>query len=178
MDKREVIWLKFDDLCLTDKDKRDLILNKKLNDRHINYAQRILHKQFPGTEGLGHTLLQKRKPPRKIMNGLHDRGIHWIVASMIGFESNIVKVYDSVYNSVDPDTVKVILNLFELFAETDHIIEIAEVMPKQQGEKECGLFAIAAATSIITNNNFSYQEQQMRGHLLECFQKNALTQFP
>ena len=70
VDEREVIWLKFDGLCLTEKDKKNLILNKKLNDRHINYAQRILHKQFPGTKGLGHTLLQKRKLPRKIMNGL------------------------------------------------------------------------------------------------------------
>ena len=44
-------------------------------------------------------------------------------------------MYDYVYNSVDPDTVKVVLNLFVLFSETDHIIEIAEAMPKQQGEK-------------------------------------------
>ena len=60
----------------------------------------ILCRQFPNTEGLGHTLLQK-----KIQNGLqiiHDRGDHWIVASNIG-ESNIVKVYDSVFTSVSQD---------------------------------------------------------------------------
>ena len=88
VDEREVIWLKFDGLYMTEKDKNDLILNKKLN-ISINYAQRILYKQFPGTEGLGQ-MLQKRNPRRKSMNRvqiLHDRGNHSIVASMIGFES-------------------------------------------------------------------------------------------
>ena len=100
-----------------------------MNDRHINYAQRILCKQFPDAKGLGCTVLQKRKPPKKIENGLqivHDRDNHWIVASKIGCESNTVNVYAS----VDPDTVKVILNLFDL-PESHHVIQMAGVMLKQ-----------------------------------------------
>ena len=46
-------------------------------------------------------------------------------------------MYDAVYNSVDLDTVKVILKLFELSAEANHIIKMAAVMLKQQGGKEC-----------------------------------------
>ena len=57
-------------------------------------------------------------------------------------------MYDSVYGSVDPETVEVILNWFDL-PESHHVIQMAGVMPKQQGEKECGLFAIAAVTSIL-----------------------------
>ena len=89
-------------------DKHELV-SGKLNDRHMNYAQRILHNQFPDTEGLGHTLLQKKKPPKKIKSGLqiiHDRGDHWIVASNIGCNSNVVRVhvYDSVFTAVEQDT--------------------------------------------------------------------------
>lgn len=123
----DAVWVKFDGSFLKQSDRLEVIQNKKLNDRHINYAQRILCRQFPNTEGLGHTLLQKRKPPKKIQNGLqiiHDRGDHWIVASNIG-ESNIVKVYDSVFTSVSQGTTEVILNLFDLV--DSHMIKIAHL---------------------------------------------------
>lgn len=102
----DAVWLKFDGLCLTHIDKQEL-LNGKLNDRH-----RLLHNQFPDAEGLRHTLLQKRKPLKKIASGLqiiHDRGDHWIIASNIGHDN--VRVYDSV---IEQDTREVILNLFQL----------------------------------------------------------------
>ena len=38
-----------------------LIEGQLLNDCHINYAQRLLHSQFPSIHGLGHTLLQDRE---------------------------------------------------------------------------------------------------------------------
>ena len=105
----DAVWLKFDGLCLTHMDKQGL-LNGKLNDQHINYAQRLLHNQFPDAEGLGHTLLQKRKPLKKIASGLqiiHNRGDHWIVASN-GHDN--VQVYDSVYSVIEQDTREIILN--------------------------------------------------------------------
>ncbi len=172
----DAVWLKFDRLSLTHIDKQEL-LNGKLNDRHINYAQRLLHNQFPDAEGLRHTLLQKRKPLKKIASGLqiiHDRGDHWIIASNIGHDN--VRVYDSVYSVIEQDTREVSLNLFQL--PDSPVIEIAE-MQKQVGAKECGLFAIAVAMNILSGSRTrQFQEQQMRSHLLACYQNNVITHFP
>ena len=60
-----------------------------MNYRHINFAQQVLHNQFPHVEGLGYTLLQgkERSQSQKIGHGLQiifDKGNHWIVASNIG----------------------------------------------------------------------------------------------
>ena len=155
-------------VCLTQMDKHEL-LNGKLNDRHINYAQRILHNQFPDTQGLGHTLVLKKKPPKKIESGLqiiHDRRDHWIVASNTGCNIDVVLVYDSVYTAVDQDTRKVILKLFQL--SSSPVIETVD-MQKQKSARECGLFAIAVATNILSGiSTLQFHKQQMRSHLLAC----------
>ena len=72
---------------MTEADKGILASGGLLNDNHINFAQGLLIQQFPLTEGLQKTLLQTRKPAKKIKDGLqiiHDRGNHWVVASTIG----------------------------------------------------------------------------------------------
>lgn len=66
--------------------------------------------------GLQCSLLQKKKPKCKIYYGLqniHSRCDHWIVASTFGCSSD-VKVFDSVYTSVDKDTKVAIDNLFQI----------------------------------------------------------------
>ena len=76
--------VKFGGQCLTEVDKNLFIEGQLLNDRHINYAQRLLHSQFPSIHGLCHTLLQGREKLTKIEQGLQiifDRGNHWIVSS-------------------------------------------------------------------------------------------------
>ncbi len=73
----DAVWLKFGGQCLTEFDKNALIKCQLLNDRHINFAQRLLHNQFPNTEGLSHTLLQEREMKKIIERGLQvifDRG--------------------------------------------------------------------------------------------------------
>ena len=52
---------------------------------------------------------------------------------------------------------------------------------KQQGAKECGLYAIANATSIALSRDplkIVYNEAQMRHHLIECFRNGNLELFP
>lgn len=52
-------------------------------------------------------------------------------------------------------------------------------MQKQVGAKECGLFAIAVAMNILSGSSTrQFQEQQMRSHLLVCYQNNVITHFP
>lgn len=91
-----------------------------LNDRHINYAQSLLHYQFATVEGLQNTLFQNKQCPKKITHGIqiiHDRGNHWIVAYIAG-SCEPVKVRDSVYSTVNVVTAGVIKDLFEITDET------------------------------------------------------------
>ena len=99
------VWIRVNGYFMTETDKDILTSGGLLNDNHINFAQCLLFHQFPLTEGLKHTILQGRKPLKKIKKGLqiiHDRGNHWVVASTIGCADG-VKVYDSVYSSIDKE---------------------------------------------------------------------------
>ena len=115
------VWLKFGSQFITRLDEELLIECDWLNDRHINFAQRLLRSQFPDVMGLGHTLLQAipKEESKKIRCGvqvIHDRANHWIVASSMGCEIGTVKVYDSLYIHVNEQTKVVINNLFHLTA--------------------------------------------------------------
>lgn len=79
------IWIKSDNYIVSKSDEINLINSEKLNDRRVNFARQLLHKQYPNIDGLGCTLLQSKPPVKKILNGLQivfDRGDHWIVASL------------------------------------------------------------------------------------------------
>ena len=52
---------------------------------------------------------------------------------------------------------------------------------KQKGGKDCGIFAIAIATAIASGLNPSrqnFKQEAMRGHLVDCFNKEVLIPFP
>ena len=175
----ELIWLSLHGCCsLTLSDKNVLSQDKMLNDRHINFAQKLLLNQFPNTEGLQCTLLQNKMPRKKIEAGvqiIHDRGNHWIVASTINSASNVVKVYDSIYTNVDVRTKKIIVNLFKLSDEPK--FDVVK-MQKQVGSKDCGLFSIAVVTALLFDGNMTFCQQKMRQHLLSCFEAKLLSLFP
>ena len=154
-----------------------MINSEKLNDHHVNFAHQLLHKQYPNIDGLGCTLLQSKPPVKKILNGLQiifDRGDHW---SSIHCEHHSVHIYDSVYSTVDEHTKQVILNLFDK-SKTD-IVQVS--VNQQVGSKDCGLFAIAIATSLLFGDDvekIKYRQHEMRSHLDSCFVVKKLTPFP
>ena len=52
---------------------------------------------------------------------------------------------------------------------------------KQKGTSDCGLFAIAAATSLcygISPQYCTWEQEKMREHLSECFERGDLVFFP
>ena len=132
---------------MTEADRNIIISGEQLTDNHINFAQLILKKQFDRLLGLQSTLLlSKLKAPLPSTGALqviHSRGSHWIVASMIGFSSGEVMVFDSLYSSIDRTTMKLILQLFGLNVKVK-----LEMSPQQHGVKDCGVFAIATCTSL------------------------------
>ena len=100
------VWVTLERLFLIQKVKEVLLCNGKLNDHHINYAQRMLHSQLTQAQRLEHMLLQKRNQLKRIESGLriiHDRGDHCVVASNVAGHDK-VQVYGSVYFVIDQDT--------------------------------------------------------------------------
>lgn len=73
-----------------------------LNDRLINAAQALLKQQF-SIGGLQDVLRGQtwafEVERSEFVQILHDGGAHWLTISNIG-SGNLVKVYDSLYNSV------------------------------------------------------------------------------
>ena len=169
-DSAETVWLKLDKHILTSDDKLSLTGGLQLNDHHINYTQVLLKRQFPTAGGLLLTLLQNSAVKDKIMCGLQiihcvERN-HWIVASRLDSCHSPIRIYDSLYKSVHSETNAVISNLFKKIGKMR--IDVKE-MRVQRGGADCGVFAIAVATSLLFGldpSKANYQQEKMREHLL------------
>ena len=173
------VWLSYNGYRLTLVDKKKISDGSMLNDNHINFAQSILKNQFQVAEGFDCSLYQykHRSIDCKIKCGLqivHCRGNHWILASNMTNQEGILDVYDSVYSNLDEGTLKVLENLF-IYRE----VRIVE-WQKQIGGSDCGLFAIAAATQLLSQENaiFHFCQVLMRDHALKCYENKNFSCFP
>ena len=100
-----------------------------------------------------------------------------MVATSIGCELGIVKVYDSLFHKLDKESKHSILN----YLPKDNKIKLAGIAHKQIGSKDCGAFAIAYCTSLAFGKDPCKQrfvQEKMRHHLITCFRNNKLTVFP
>ena len=78
-------------------------------------------------------------------------------------------VYDSVYSTVEDDTKMQIAAILHTAEDC-----ISSVVPKQVGNSDCGLFAIAYATDFAHGNDptsYKYEQDLLRPHLLELPKK-------
>ena len=89
-------WLSLNQISLSIADKEIVVEGKQLTDKHINYAQAILKKQFEKLSGLHSTLvlskLTNALPSNDAMQIIHSRTNHWIVVSSIGCSTGKVLV--------------------------------------------------------------------------------------
>ena len=176
-----VTWIKVQDISLTLEDKLILQHGKKLTDKHINYTQRILKLKFPSINGLRLTVLQNKSHKQSTSNAIqifHVNEDHWVCVTTIGTARKEVLVYDSWYTKWDKSTISMFTKQFRC---NTHSIKVLKKVQKQQGRAECGLYAIANATSIAYERDPSqlvYCEKEMRQHLVNCFSQNDLEPFP
>ena len=167
-------------------DTEPIIMGKELSDVEINLAQELLKNQFPDFNGLQSTLLQEKKTllteksVRNKVQIIHCKGRHhWAVVSTVCCHLGEVKVYDSLFTYCDKETEKVIFNLFQ-WNSTKVTVKFARCQ-KQVGGVDCGLFAIAFATAIVFGkppNKFKLIQQELRSHLINCFNKGKMSLFP
>ena len=155
-----------------------------LNDAVINKAQTLLHEQFPGVGGLEDTTLGPifmfSVQKGEFVQLLHDGNIHWVCISNIGCNENEIKYYDSLRGS------RVSWYLLQQIASIVHedgpqlVINPMKVQ-KQTNSVDCGLYALAFATSLVNGINpedETYSVEELRPHLLKCLQDGKMKQFP
>ena len=142
-------WVQCGGVIHTNYDRKILATGQKLTDKHINFAQTLLRLQFPKLNGLQSTLYQSRSQGLttngNVLQVLHSRGDHWIVATTIRCNPGEVRVFDSVYATLDDGTYETVQRMFG--GRTSFQVTTMNV-PKQQGGTDCGVFAIAACTCI------------------------------
>ena len=173
---------------LSDPDIENIIMGAELSDLHINLAQRILKEQFSHINGLESTLLQGKrytltedmvKNKIQIIHCLERH--HWITASTVNNAPGEVTIMDSIFKSIDQETKLTVSNLFQPSGSVNQLkIKLIKTQ-RQKGNKDCGLFAIAMATTIAFGKNPSkvtFCQESMRAHLVSCLNNQNFSLFP
>jgi hypothetical protein len=109
---------------------------------------------------------------------------HWITATSLDCRRKGIRVFDSL--STRGRLAQVNKWLQDLFWVKDIPQDQQSsftVVPFQQqsGNNDCGLYAIACATSLaqgLDPSQCSYDQNKMRKHLIDCFEKRHLSAFP
>ena len=153
-----------------------------LTDESTNIVQNILKKRFPKIAALQDTVIGKTKAFDIIRNEEryiqipHAGSFHWICVA----NHSYCQKYDSLTNeSVPLDVAKQIA----AFSYCESAKIVAEVLPVQQQTNcfDCGLFAIAFATSLAHNENSVrqvYDATKLRQHLGSCLEAGKMLVFP
>ena len=109
---------------------------------------------------------------------IHSRGNHWVVATTLHCNPGEVKIFDSVYKSLDAGTLQVVKRLFDDGKELK--VTMASGAPKQKGSTDCGAFAIAIATCLAFERDpatMVVYQATIRNQLLKCFESKQLSPF-
>ena len=159
---------------------------------HINCALSILRNQFPNVAAMYNThWLDSGFPSieqnsRKWLQIIHVvKRQHWILVSM-GFFDPLTTVF--VLDSMDTTgknksiTPEVLDGIAQILKTPEESFSVTSYGCQQQPDGyNCGVFAIALATSLLFNENISeieFDVAKMRPHLQECFKEKKLTPFP
>ena len=89
-------------------------------------------------------------PDRNFIQIMNIAGNHWITVRNIGCDKGAVVIYDSLYENIDASVKeKFVKQMAYMIAPTSKkmALEWADIQ-KQVGGSDCGLFAIAVATSL------------------------------
>jgi len=102
---------------------------------------------------------------------------HWVTASNIGAAPDTINIYDSLTQKYSLDDI----NLFASFHHTtkDKITFKVMNVQKQHNSYDCGLYALAIATSLLHGQDptqLSFSDS--RAHLLKCYKNGQITPFP
>lgn len=181
-DIEETVWKP--DLFLTLPDKAILEnANEWLNDRLIYGGLLLLKKQCSHLSGFSDPLMLGAKrcsfENKTFIQILYNQADHWITATNIDCRGGVVRVYDSLH-MVPTHTLKEIIAAMCRTSESSLEIQSMNVA-RQVGGVDCGLFALAYATSLSLGQdpvNVMYDQSKLRHHFLQCLLDGKMTTFP
>ena len=113
------------------------------------------------------------------MQILHTDDEHWVAVSTFDTGDEDIVIYDSKYSSLSQRTQTLIAKLVNT-DKPSFTVRVASVT-KQSGASDCGLYAIANITHIVTGLDpslYIFRQALMRNHLLKCFEQKKLEPFP
>ena len=129
---------------------------------------------------LGEVLGFEVQSSSKFVQILNAYGSYWLTIANIGCLPGQVCVDDSLPGGdIGSRTRKQIASI--LATNEKKITVCFPTVQTQCGGSDCGLFALAFATSLCSSENpstVSYIQHSLRSHLLSCLQNRAITLFP
>ena len=154
-----------------------------LNDEIINVAQSLLKNQYK-TKGFKtlHLVVNYHLTScvlSELIQILFNGNNHWVTISTVGLPqpARCINVYDSLYETLT-DVTK--YQICALLSSGEHCIT-ARLM-KQKNMSDCGLLAIAYATSICNGDDVCTiqhaSSMKMGAQLVKCFQESKMSPFP
>ena len=168
---------------LTTEDKKMIKSGGWLSDEIVDAGQKLLKSMYPHIQGLQEVALGMvlsysiaKSEFIQIMNtGKH----HWVTVSNINCNYEEIRVYDCASGG---PTSSLLNQIASIICTPKDIIKLTYMdVQMQQGCDDCGLFAIAFATSLARGEqpgSFFYEQKAMRKHLIESLEKQTITAFP
>jgi hypothetical protein len=149
-----------------------------LDDVVISTAQQLLQKQYPSIDGFQHTTTIAAGKADILRGGalqiLHVRSNHWICLAVEDDKSG-VRIFDSLYSDIPLSTIDTIISLLHPLQDQ---VEIKSMkMQEQAGLSDCGVLAIAVATSLSFGEGptvVRWEQAKMRPHLIECLETEKM----
>ena len=146
-------------------------LNEWLTDNLILASQKVLREQT-SISGFQDPILGEKMAfsimKENFIQMLHDGYVHWLTVSTIGAQaSNEMLIYNSMLRSLGGHGRKQVAALVAC-QEKEISIKMMKVQ-QQEGENDCGLFAIALATALskgVQTGHSVFKQSEMRKHLL------------
>lgn len=135
-----------------------------------------MKKQFPHINRLRLTLLQNQENigETSAIQIFNIQKNHWICAAKSEGKAKVL-VYDTAYTKWDANSLSPLLKQFRC---GKGIIKIIDGVQKQTGSADCGLFAIAFATSITFGKDpasTTYTQGLLRQHMKNCLMNMLLS---
>ena len=151
----------------------------------MHAVQKLLKSQFPHISGLQPTVLGSTNQWDVLKSEgvqiLHQTN-HWVCMSTIGCPPDTAYFYDSMLYNKSRLPIPVTRDIASLLNASGDVINIKVPQSQlQEGSEDCGLFAIATATSLcygVPPSMIFWEQRKMRSHLKRCLENMKMTPFP
>ena len=191
---KKELWIENDGVNLMSNiyiESKDILMSHEwLTSDIIDAACEILHSQFPTSNGLQSVLYGSQlensyktvlSPFQQILNrSALDGGTHWLLASnLLNCNMDEVCIYDSSFSDIPFGQKCIIAGLLKPQIGQNVDIKLMNVV-KQKNTYDCGVYAIAYATSLPFNIDpctIEFAENKLRRHLIKCLERKEFSPF-